>query len=77
MQQSWFKVQSGRAGEDPQGRERASPEVTVTVTLGPRGRNVVLDEVLRRAERHQRTAVTVAKEIELEDKFEKHGRADG
>ena len=44
----------------------------VKVTLGPKGRNVVLDKIFRPAAHHQ-DSVTVAKEIELEDKFE-HGR---
>src|ERR1051325_4408418 len=42
----------------------------VRVTLGPKGRNVVLDKSFG-APRITKDGVTVAKEIELEDKFEK------
>src|ERR1044072_4316061 len=45
---------------------------TVKVTLGPRGRNVVLDKNFA-APRITKDGVTVAKEIELEDKFENMG----
>ncbi|MDE0060537.1 MAG: chaperonin GroEL, partial [Defluviicoccus sp.] len=41
----------------------------VRVTLGPKGRNVVLDKAFG-APRISKDGVTVAKEIELEDKFE-------
>ena len=41
----------------------------VRVTLGPKGRNVVLDKSYG-APRITEDGVTVAKEIELEDKFE-------
>src|ERR1700676_541932 len=44
----------------------------VKVTLGPKGRNVVLDK-LYGAPRTTKDGVTVAKEIELEDKFENMG----
>src|SRR6188768_97176 len=44
----------------------------VTVTLGPRGRNVVLDKSFG-APRITKDGVTVAKEIELADKFENMG----
>src|SRR6202140_4012984 len=44
----------------------------VRVTLGPKGRNVVLDKSFGAA-RITKDGVTVAKEIELEDKFEKMG----
>jgi chaperonin GroEL len=44
----------------------------VRVTLGPRGRNVVLDKSFG-APRMTKDGVTVAKEIELEDKFENMG----
>ncbi len=40
----------------------------VTATLGPRGRNVVLDKSFG-APTVTKDGVTVAKEIELEDKF--------
>jgi chaperonin GroEL len=45
---------------------------TVKVTLGPRGRNVVLDKSFG-APRITKDGVTVAKEIELSDKFENMG----
>jgi chaperonin GroEL len=44
----------------------------VRVTLGPKGRNVVLDKSCG-APRITKDGVTVAKEIELEDKFENMG----
>jgi len=45
---------------------------TVKVTLGPKGRNVVLDKSFG-APRITKDGVTVAKEIELADKFENMG----
>src|SRR5512143_1164601 len=45
---------------------------TVTVTLGPKGRNVVLDKSFG-APTVTKDGVTVAKELELEDKFENMG----
>jgi chaperonin GroEL len=45
---------------------------TVRVTLGPKGRNVVLDKSYG-APRITKDGVTVAKEIELSDKFENMG----
>ncbi len=45
---------------------------TVKVTLGPKGRNVVLDKGFG-APTITKDGVTVAKEIELEDKFENIG----
>ena len=44
----------------------------VRVTLGPKGRNVVLDKSFG-APRISKDGVTVAKDIELEDKFENMG----
>src|SRR5262245_60326001 len=44
----------------------------VTVTLGPKGRNVVLDKSFGAAT-ITKDVITVAKEIELEDKFENMG----
>src|SRR5215203_7186152 len=44
----------------------------VKVTLGPKGRNVVLDKSFG-APRVTKDGVTVAKEIELQDKFENMG----
>ena len=45
---------------------------TVKVTLGPKGRNVVIDKSYG-APRTTKDGVSVAKEIELEDKFENMG----
>src|ERR1700710_934555 len=45
---------------------------TVKVTLGPKGRNVMLDKSYG-APRITKDGVTVAKEIELADKFENMG----
>ena len=44
----------------------------VAVTLGPKGRNVVLEKSFG-APRITKDGVTVAKEIELSDKFENMG----
>src|SRR5688500_11228672 len=44
----------------------------VRVTLGPKGRNVVIDRSFG-APRITKDGVSVAKEIELEDKFENMG----
>src|SRR5213082_342121 len=44
----------------------------VRVTLGPKGRNVVLEKSFG-APRISKDGLTVAKEIELEDKFENMG----
>jgi len=44
----------------------------VKVTLGPKGRNVLLDKSFG-APRITKDGVSVAKEIELEDKFENMG----
>ena len=44
----------------------------VRVTLGPKGRNVILDKSFG-APRITKDGVTVAKEIELADKFENMG----
>lgn len=44
----------------------------VRVTLGPKGRNVVIDKSFG-APRITKDGVSVAKEIELEDKFENMG----
>jgi chaperonin GroEL len=44
----------------------------VKVTLGPKGRNVVIDKSFG-APRITKDGVTVAKEIELADKFENMG----
>ena len=44
----------------------------VRITLGPKGRNVVIDKSFG-APRITKDGVSVAKEIELEDKFENMG----
>ena len=44
----------------------------VKVTLGPKGRNVVIDKAFG-APRITKDGVTVAKQIDLEDKFENLG----
>ena len=44
----------------------------VKVTLGPKGRNVILDKSFG-APRVTKDGVSVAKEIELKDKFENMG----
>src|SRR5262245_23149510 len=61
----------------PDARERMLRGVdilanAVKVTLGPKGRNVVLEKSFG-APRTTKDGVTVAKEIELEDKFENMG----
>jgi chaperonin GroEL len=48
----------------------------VKVTLGPKGRNVVIEKSFG-APLVTKDGVTVAKEIELENKLREHGRADG
>ena len=48
----------------------------VKVTLGPKGRNVVLDKAFG-APRITKDGVTVAKEIELRRQVREHGRTDG
>ena len=45
---------------------------TVKVTLGPKGRNVVMDKSFG-APRISKDGVTVAKEIDLKDKFQNMG----
>ncbi len=49
---------------------------TVKVTLGPKGRNVVLDKKFG-APLITNDGVTIAKEIELEDRVREHGRTAG
>ena len=46
----------------------------VRSTLGPRGRNAVLDKGWGSHDRHQGPGVTVAEEIELKDPYENYGR---
>src|SRR6185437_6533996 len=62
-------------GQDARERMLRGVEVlanAVKVTLGPKGRNVVLDKSFG-APRITKDGVTVAKEIELDDKFENMG----
>ena len=62
-------------GADARARMLAGVDVladAVKVTLGPKGRNVVLDKSFG-APRITKDGVTVAKEIELSDKFENMG----
>ena len=48
----------------------------VRVTLGPKGRNVVLDRAFG-GPHITKDGVSVAKEIEIERQIRKHGRANG
>ncbi|MBL4756572.1 MAG: chaperonin GroEL [Rhizobiales bacterium] len=62
-------------GSDARDRMLRGVEIlanAVKVTLGPKGRNVILDKSFG-APRVTKDGVTVAKEIELEDKFENMG----
>lgn len=62
-------------GTDARNKMLAGVDVlanAVKVTLGPKGRNVILDKSFG-APRITKDGVTVAKEIELEDKFENMG----
>src|SRR6266404_788829 len=64
-----------RFGQDARDRILRGVNVladAVTVTLGPKGRNVVLEKSFG-APNITKDGVTVAKEIELEDKFENMG----
>ncbi|MGH7050175.1 MAG: TCP-1/cpn60 chaperonin family protein, partial [Acetobacteraceae bacterium] len=64
-----------RFATDARGRMLRGVEVladALKVTLGPKGRNVVLDKSFG-APRITKDGVTVAKEIELSDKFENMG----
>src|SRR5438132_12626331 len=64
-----------RFGQDARDRILRGVNVladAVTVTLGPKGRNVVLEKSFG-APNVTKDGVTVAKEIELEDKFENMG----
>ena len=63
-----------RYGADARDRMMRGADIlanTVKVTLGPRGRNVLLDKF--GGPRITKDGVTVVKEIELEDKFENMG----
>ncbi|RKK01329.1 hypothetical protein EBE87_27535, partial [Pseudoroseomonas wenyumeiae] len=64
-----------RFGDDARKRMIRGVDVlsdAVKVTLGPKGRNVVIDKSFG-APRITKDGVTVAKEIELSDKFENMG----
>src|SRR5210317_1718346 len=64
-----------RFGEDARGKMIAGVNIladAVKVTLGPKGRNVVLDKAFG-APTVTKDGVSVAKEIELDDKFENMG----
>ena len=64
-----------RFGEDARGKMIAGVNIladAVKVTLGPKGRNVVLDKAFG-APTVTKDGVSVAKEIELENKFENMG----
>jgi len=64
-----------RFGSDARDRMLRGVDIlanAVKVTLGPKGRNVVIDKSYG-APRITKDGVTVAKEIELEDKFENMG----
>jgi chaperonin GroEL len=64
-----------RFNDDARSRLMRGVEVlanAVRVTMGPRGRNVVLEKTFG-APRSTKDGVTVAKEIELEDRFENIG----
>ena len=58
--------------EGPYSRASTSWPSAVQVTLGPRGRNVVIDKKFG-SPTVTKDGVTVAKEIELEDPFENMG----
>jgi chaperonin GroEL len=64
-----------RFGTDARGRMLSGIDMlahAVQVTLGPKGRNVVIDKSYG-APRITKDGVTVAKEVELADKFENMG----
>lgn len=64
-----------RFGEDARARMVRGVNVlanAVKATLGPKGRNVVLEKSFG-APTITKDGVSVAKEIELADKFENHG----
>src|SRR3974377_1179916 len=75
MEQCEIAAKDGRFAGDATERMLRGLEIlasAVRVTLGPKGRNVVLDKSFG-APRITKDGVTVAKEIELEDKFENMG----
>ena len=64
-----------RFGEDARGKMMRGVNIladAVKITLGPKGRNVVLDKAFG-APTVTKDGVSVAKEIELDDKFENMG----
>ena len=66
------QVQFGGEARQKMLRGVATLADAVKVTLGPKGRNVILDKSFG-APRTTKDGVTVAKEIELADKFENMG----
>ena len=66
------EVKFGRSARDKMLRGVDILAAAVKVTLGPKGRNVVIDKSFG-APRITKDGVTIAKEIELEDKFENMG----
>nr|AAA26285.1 groEL [Sinorhizobium meliloti] len=66
------EVKFGRSGREKMLRGVDILADAVKVTLGPKGRNVVIDKSFG-APRITKDGVSVAKEIELEDKFENMG----
>src|SRR3974377_2333949 len=75
MEQCEIAAKDGRFAGDATERMLRGLEIlasAVRVTLGPKGRNVVLDKSFG-APRITKDGVTVAKEIELDDKFENMG----
>jgi chaperonin GroEL len=68
-------VKDVRFGDDARQRMTRGVDIlarAVNVTLGPKGRNVILDKSYG-APRITKDGVTVAREIELSDKFENMG----
>ena len=66
------EIKFGRTARDKMLRGVDILADAVKVTLGPKGRNVIIDKSFG-APRITKDGVTVAKEIELEDKFENMG----
>jgi chaperonin GroEL len=71
----WRNREEVKLGVDARDRMLRGVDIlnnAVKVTLGPKGRNVVLDKSFG-APRITKDGVAVVKEIELEDKFENMG----
>jgi co-chaperonin GroES (HSP10) len=71
---TWLLKKSNSVADSPRAHAAGVDILAnaVKVTLGPKGRNVVIDKSFG-APRITKDGVTVAKEIELEDKFENMG----